>query len=123
MYPLPSTDPRPLPSHLELEGDDAGGLTAGPEDVLVTGQVVRLGDLSGFVEEVRTGVQDLDIVLPLQTKLGGGVVPQHTDIRGQALRKQILSTLQLRILQSFQNPLPRMSSLRLLVSVAKMISS
>ena len=46
----------PLPLYLELKCDDAGGLTAGPQDVLVSGQVVRLGDLSGFVEEVRTGL-------------------------------------------------------------------
>ena len=77
-------------SHLELKCDDAGGLTAGPQDVLVSGQVVRLGDLSGFLEEVRTGVQNLNVVLPLNTELSAGMVPQHTDIRGQALRKQIL---------------------------------
>ena len=34
--------------YLELEGVDAVGLTAGPQDILVTGQVVRLGNLSGF---------------------------------------------------------------------------
>ena len=110
----------PLPLYLELKCDDAGGLTAGPQDVLVSGQVVRLGDLSGFVEEVRTRVQDLDIVLPLNTELSAGVVPQHTDIRGQALGKQILP-LQFRLFQSFQNPLPRIFGFGLLVFVAKVI--
>ena len=116
------TRPSPPSSYLELEGDDAGCLTACPQDVLVTGQVVRLGDLPGFFEEVRPRVQHLDIVLPLNTELGGGMLPQDTDVRGQALGKQILPTL-LRFFQSFQNPLPRMFSLSLLVAVTKIICS
>ena len=77
--------------NLKLEGDDAGGLTPRPQHILVTGLVVGAGDLGGFIEEVWGRVQELELVLLLETLLGHGVLPQQLDVRGD-VRVGVLST-------------------------------
>ena len=67
---------------LKLEGDDTGGLTPGPQHVLVTGREVWAGDLGGLLQEVWRRVLQLELIPLLETVLGDRVLPHQLYVRG-----------------------------------------
>ena len=74
---------------LKIVLNDAGGLDAGLDDVLVIGHVVVLEDGLAAVEEVLGALHQLEAVAATVGGLQGLALPQPRDPRG-VLRMQVL---------------------------------
>ena len=74
---------------LKVVLDDAGGLDAGLDDVLVVGHVVLLEDALAAVEEVLGALHELE---PVAAAVGGlqGLAPPQPRDPASVLRMQLL---------------------------------